>query len=449
MPIAKLFARAVLTLRHSSLSTMLARIASASLLVKIAGTAFAFGSHILLARLAGAEEFGIYIFVINWVFLAVLFGKLGFQGAAVRFVAALKQRNEYSELRGFYFSASATTLFFAVCISTFAVVALYLQIIPWTGSLLATAFAGCLLIPIRVQLDLTNSYLLGLKQVIPSMITTEVLLPLGLIIVVAATHWFNPTLLSGKYLLLTNAAITSVLIILALTLFVRALPKGIERQPRSFHFAKWFKVALPLLLISSLNLIMSRADTLMIGMIMNTTNAGIYSAASRLAALSLFGMVASNAIAAPLIAERYASGSSADLQQIVTSTNLFSGLFFIAAVIVLVPFGPSLLSLWGEEFTIGYAALVFLLIGQCVNAFAACSGWILTMTIHERVAAIILGLAALVNIVLNVLLVPNYGMIGAAIATSVSVIAANIALTSVAWVRLGIKPVAFRGEETK
>ena len=91
-----------------------------------------------------------------------------------------------------------------------------------------------------------------------------------------------------------------------------------------------------------------------------------------------------------------------------------------------------MLSIFGEDFIIGKNALLILLIGQSVSVMSGSVGFILQMTGKEKIFQNILFLALLVNIGLNILLIPTYGILGAAIASTISIVFWN--LTSVVYI---------------
>jgi O-antigen/teichoic acid export membrane protein len=206
----------------------------------------------------------------------------------------------------------------------------------------------------------------------------------------------------------------------------QSIPKAVkcESSPE-YKTRTWTHVALPLLLISGMHLVMNRADTLMVGALMDTTQAGVYAVASRVSALALFGMFAVNAIVAPMIAELYADNKLTELQRTVTHGTLASMGFALFIAIGLVFLGSPVLSLFGNAFTAGENALLILLVGQVVSAGTATVGYLLTMTGFQGVSAWITGGGAVLNIVLNAILIPIWGLVGAAFAT-----ASTVALTN-------------------
>jgi len=116
--------------------------------------------------------------------------------------------------------------------------------------------------------------------------------------------------------------------------------------------------------------------------------------------------------------------------------------FTLAAGTILVVFGERLLSLFGPEFPAGQPALVLLVIGQTVNVAMGPVALLLVMTGHERVLAISTCACGVLNIVLNVVLVPFWGLVGTAMSLAISLSVWNILLA--VWIkrRLGIHSTA-------
>lgn len=103
---------------------------------------------------------------------------------------------------------------------------------------------------------------------------------------------------------------------------------------------------------------------------------------------------------------------------------------------VLVP--GFVMGLFGPEFEVGASVLVILALGQFVNVSTGSVGFVLIMTGRERMARNNAAVAAGVNIVLQVLLIPRFGAVGAAIATAVSVALLNLTAAYLVHRSLGI-----------
>jgi O-antigen/teichoic acid export membrane protein len=151
-----------------------------------------------------------------------------------------------------------------------------------------------------------------------------------------------------------------------------------------------------------------------------------------------------NAIAAPLIAELWSTGRRAELQRLAT----FAARCVFAAtallVLLLAALGRPTLALFGDGFPAGYGPLLVLAAGQATSALVGSVGLLLSMTGHQKEAARIMLAAALANVVLNALLIPRFGLLGAAVATAATTAAWNLAMLVRVVRTLGIDPTVLR-----
>jgi O-antigen/teichoic acid export membrane protein len=189
----------------------------------------------------------------------------------------------------------------------------------------------------------------------------------------------------------------------------------------------------------------------MIGIFLGTTQAGIYTVASRLTELIGFGLVAVNQGAAPMISELYAQGRKEELQRLLKAGALGILAFSLPVALGMLLFGTMMLGLFGEAFIVGYPPLVILTAGQLVNALNTGGGFLMTMTGHEKQAGLLIGLSTIVNVGLNGVLIPLLGIIGAAVATVTATVTWNVCLFIFAQRQLGINPTVwgFRLADTR
>jgi O-antigen/teichoic acid export membrane protein len=117
--------------------------------------------------------------------------------------------------------------------------------------------------------------------------------------------------------------------------------------------------------------------------------------------------------------------------------------FSIPVSIVLIIWGREILALFGTQFTYGYPALVILTVGQLVNAFSGPVGFIMTMTGRHVEASYVIGGSAALNVILNAALIPSLGIIGAAVATSITVALWNFTLVCRVKSQLNIHSTIF------
>ncbi len=181
------------------------------------------------------------------------------------------------------------------------------------------------------------------------------------------------------------------------------------------------------------------ADVLILGLLSNAEEVGLYRVAYQVSLLVLFGLQAFAIIITPHFARFYQQDNLAHLQRVVTLGARIATGFAVPVVAITLLFGDTILELvFGAQFKASYEPLAILVTAQLANAFFGAIGMLLNMVGLESKVAKTMSVAAICNIVLNFILIPIYGKNGAAIATLSSLLIWNIWLWHVAFKRLGI-----------
>ena len=137
-----------------------------SLIIRIASAAAAFGLHMLLARLAGADQYGTYSYVLACLGIAALIVTLGLDLSLVRFVAAYRARAAWRRLAGLRSWSERLVLRLACLIAAVTALALWVARHEVDPSLLRTGWIACGVLPAAALLRLNEAGLLGLKRVV-------------------------------------------------------------------------------------------------------------------------------------------------------------------------------------------------------------------------------------------------------------------------------------------
>jgi len=201
---------------------------------------------------------------------------------------------------------------------------------------------------------------------------------------------------------------------------------------------------LPLAFIGGMQLINQQASVLIQGFFLPDAQIGVYRVAAQVVVLASFGLQSVNMVVAPRFATFYTQGQKEKLQYLVTNSArviLVFNLFVTAGFVVL---GQKFLHVvFGDSYAAAYIPLLVMLGGQVVNSAAGSVGTLLNMTGHENYTAAGMAVAALVNIALNLLLIPDWGIVGSAWATTISLVIWNGALWWAVHKKLGINSLAF------
>jgi O-antigen/teichoic acid export membrane protein len=185
------------------------------------------------------------------------------------------------------------------------------------------------------------------------------------------------------------------------------------------------------------------ADTLMLGVLRDSSEVGIYSVATRLVVLASFVMSAINSAFAPRIADLCERGSTDALGRAYVAVAGWILRLSLPAFVLLVVFPRDLLAMFGPAFQVGATVTVVLALGKLVDAATGPCGLMLNMSgrpgwsMVDNIA--VLG----ANVGLNLLLIPRYGMLGAAVAWAVSLVLVNIARVVQVWLLLRMWPFGY------
>lgn len=430
-------------LKGNGIGAILLRGASGAFIIQVLGAGIAITVQMLLARMMGAEHYGIYTYALTWINILVLLGKVGLDTTLLRYMAAYNARKEWSVLRGLWGRSNQLVLITSVIVSSSSALVIWLLQERLDSELSQTFWIACVLLPVLALLGLRQSALRSLRRVVLAQIPGTILRPLLLAGSVVVYFYVLGQRVDGTRAMLFNLLTAMVVFAVANFWLRKALPTSLKRATPKYKTREWLRVSLPLLLVSGMRIILNRTDIVLIGIVVGTTEAGIYAVASRMAQLVTFGLTAGNMIAAPLISELYSQGKITLLQRTVTLTAWGATISSIFIGILLIFGKTAVLEMFGKEFVMGDSVLLILVTGQLINACTGPVGYLLNMTGYQDVNAKIIFCIVCLNILLNYPAIMLWGINGAALVTSVLIALKNIWTWYEVRRRIGINSSVF------
>lgn len=203
-----------------------------------------------------------------------------------------------------------------------------------------------------------------------------------------------------------------------------------------------FESCLPQWLVSLVGQIQLWAGPIFIGIWHNSELIAHFVASQRVTVVSLLILTAVNLMYSPKFANLYNNGEFGALEDIAKRCTRFSSLFALPIFIVTVTFSEKLMAGFGEQFGQAWKVLVILALGHLFNACTGPVNFLLAMTGFEKDLRNIAFLTMIVIISSSVFFIPQYGAVGAAIATTLSLIFNNLAALILVKRRLGFFTVA-------
>lgn len=374
-----------------------------SLISTIGITLFGFISTMIFSHLLGKDLMGVYYLFFAYYGIFNMIGDGGFGQAAVKRISEGKEQNEY-------LSAYATLRAILIIISTLLLLVLSplfidlqeYNLIPWIIAALAASFFGHTIIYGVYGLGHVGIYNVasGISEFIRIFVQ-----------IVCVLFGFSVFGLLGGFI--TGILLSGLLCI-----------KYFRFRPAKFNFRHITSLAnygFWIFLIGTGSIVFAYVDTIFIGYFMTNGDVGVYRIAFQFTAISTFITSAIMGTLTPKISHWSANNQMDKIAPVITR-----GITMSLILAIPVALGGFLLSerllyfFYGADFAAGATVCSILLVMQIVAVFISLMGVALTASDHARQSFYATASAAILNIILNIILIPILGINGAAIATLIS-----------------------------
>jgi O-antigen/teichoic acid export membrane protein len=424
------------------LTKRLSRGGATTFLINAIGMGLSMVMQIVLARLLGAIGYGIFAFVTTIMTFMLFATKLGFDTLIVRYVPVYQVNEKWDLIKGLIRRTNQFGLVLSILAGIVGLVFLgwnYQQI---DAEQFTAYLAGFFSLPFLTLAILRQSTLQAFKDVLFAQLPEKIVRPIMTIILVTVIAAFGWKVSAGNVMICYGLSIFISYILGAIVLMKRVGPLTTGVTP-CYETKNWFRLSISLMVNAGMYLILGQLNILVIGILHGETEAGVFSAAVRLGALVTFMLTAVNMTASPLISESYAKSDLKAMQHICMVTGRIGFVFAALIFALFLVCGRWLLGLFGPEFTVAYPALLLISLGQLFNAYCGLNGTVATMTGRERAQTKILIVAAAINVFLNLLLIPLFGITGGAIASAASVMFWNVATVILIRDELGLQTLVW------
>jgi len=393
-----------------------------------AGSVFRYLFSILMARWLGPYWLGIYSIGNAVTRIGEIFGIMGLDNGVLRYVSREKEKNNkvknsiYSSIKmGFvssifvgiliYFSSNwiafrfdnvfiGITQFPFIEISFLpTVIKVYAATLPFTVTTLIASFATQ-----------------GFKILKYKVFVNQIVNPFTLLLTMMFSYIFFGTKIAILAPTVFSAIIGFFLILFYLKRFVNI---SIKKVINAKIDTKILKFSLPLMFVSAIGIIMHWIDVFMISIIKDPSAVGMYHPIERTAGLIRMILFAFAGIFAPLFSQYFYQNNSEKMKEIYQLSTKWIFAVSLPLFIFLIIFSSEMLMLFGNEFD-NELALRILATGIMIQAFFGLGSSSLSMSGFSNVNLFNVLVALIVNIVMNIILIPEHGIIGAAFGTAIA-----------------------------
>jgi len=384
---------------------------------KIFGAISLFLTYILIPRYYGVEAFGIFNIILGLLMIGTVISRIGLDTYVLRIISTLDENKKeislflksilkilvlsslFVSLLIFLFLEPINTYLFKSIDATSYLIGLSLVILPYTFfNVFPEIFRG--FDDIKLY-----SFFRNLLQ----NLTLVILLGLGIVFSIEYTP---------VDILYLTVIIIFILISSVLYFFLQ------KRDVNLFISGKYHKKILknsyPMFLAASVMFIMSYIDSFMIAYYLDEYQVGIYSACINLSMIITFIPIAIGGFISPKVAKAYTANNIQEVKNIFKNSLIIIIIVTVPIFFVIYVYAESLLGLFGAAFTVATTTLLITNIAFLSEALCGPVGFVMNMTDNQHLFMRILIISLIINIVFNAMLIPIYGINGAAIAMMLS-----------------------------
>lgn len=393
--------------------------------------------HLVLANTLGAAGYGAFTFAFAIAAVVGLLGSMGSQQLITREVARLSESNQWSTVHSLLRFLQGRVLVVSILLAVGLAVVAYAIGWPKEALMRQALLAALVSVPFFALIATRQGALLGLQRVVWSQVPEGVVRPMVLLAVVGVL-WLACQEFNAQTAVWANTGAMAVAFAVGAILLRRVLPKATPLQPDKLQKRIWWRSALAFLAISATGVVNSHTDLIMVGSLLGAEGAGVYNIPLRLNAFLLFPYLVMEMVLHPLIPGMYASGDKQGLQRMLKRSIRWVWLGTAVMVAAVAMWRTQVLQWFGPEFTGGETVLLILMAGTLLNVAFGSAVYLVSMTGHEHITARVVTFSAVLNVAGNAILIPRYGMEGAAMATVASDVVWKASLWWYARRKLGV-----------
>jgi O-antigen/teichoic acid export membrane protein len=379
--------------------------------------AIVFLSNYILIKVAGVADYGAYVYIFNLISLLAGFCLLGVDTLVVKNVSIYSATGQYGKLKGALFF-SVTIVFASSVMVAFVTsrVGFFLDSVKDVRiNWFVLMFSSLIILSL---VAVSQACLQALKKISLSQVTEKIIKPALLLLIILILFYSEK--ITSANLVWGNILAMSLACVISFTLLFKQIGFKLAKVKPEYDTRRWSKSAVAFFTIGLLYTLNSKVDIFLLGLLKGNREVGVYNILMRVSEIIGFTLVIINFVMAPLIARLFEEGSLALLQKMIIRSAQVTMLIGLPVTILIMVFRSYILHFFGVNFMNASDALLILCVGQFVNIATGSVGTLLMMSGYEKFSILSSAVSIIFNIVLNVTLIPIYGVIGAAIAASVS-----------------------------
>ena len=378
---------------------------------------------ILAARYLGPADYGLLVLGITILNIASVFALAGIHQSIGKFINHYLAKKQHDKVKGLLISSFIITISLSIVILFLLyyfsdVIAERIFNIEGLNTIIAIFSIG---VPFSVLTQLLKYYFFAFKKpeyVVISESIFEKMLNLVFLIVVLS---ISASLYTVGWAYVISLIISSIVAALLLKSKIKNVLK--KSLKPAFDFKQLIPFSLPLMLIGILGMALAWTDTIFIGIFKSNADVGIYNVAYIIASALMIIWLSFGDIFYPIISELYAKKAKDAIRKTFETVSRWIFIITLPVFIIVLMFSSLVIPvIFGQSYQRAVLPLSILVVGYfLITIFGLAEYGLRTFKKTKFLGALTLAVF-LVNVLLNVILIPIWGIVGAAIATTFSLL---------------------------
>lgn len=370
---------------------------------------------VILARLLGAEQYGLYRLSLSAATITVVIAVFGLDTALIRYISILNRRHDERGIWG----TLQLGLGLALLLSTLAGTTLYALSFPIAETLFNEPALAPLLqivgvfVPVFTLSEVLVGANRGFRRMDTPVIAQFVVQPVVRLAMVLAIMLFG---FNVTWAIVTFGLADLVGTILLFFFLNREFSFKRPLRDARYDTRDILGFSFPVWLSEMMVKFQGNIQTLLLGSLGSITGVGLFAVANQVTLVSSEFSSSLNTTAKPVMAELHDQNDLKQMGRIYQTTNKWAVMLQLPIFLIMVLFPTQILSIFGESFTDGALALVILAFASLMRVGTGMGGIIIDMTGYAKIKLVNSIIRLVVYLGLNLLLIPRWGLLGAAAA---------------------------------
>lgn len=410
-----------------------------SLGIKVATAGLTYFTYVVLSRTMSPDEYGHFAFGLALATVLAIAAGVGQPMAILRLWPQLSVAGDRSAAMSAVRAGSTLTVLASIAIALMLCGAVFaaLQVTTISDTASHIYAAAFLVLPMALA-EYNSSALRAQGSLWTALVPRDILWRLALPAAVLGLFAMG-VVLSGPDALVLSAALLAGMLLLQVW---QAGRSNYVLSPSSsglgVYWKKWGSISRWLMLGALIETAALNADVILVGLMLDLESSGIYFNAFRTAGLMTLFTFAIELVIAPMVAQHFHARQLRQAQAIIALAAVAGFAFSLVVFALFVFWGDWILSFFGPAYAEGTLVLVLLALGLLFDAATGPSKIVMMMTGHERAYVAIFGVIMGLGFLAQILVIPAFGIVGAAAANMGARIVAQIAIALWCRFRIGL-----------